>query len=162
MKQKFNQSGFTLLELLVVIAIIGLLASVVTLALQSARAKARDTKRAADVRQLVTSMEQYRITHGQYPTGTGSMASVGSGVALDDPTAMDGGPEPFVPNYIPLIPTSPKPADGDCGATTGIGGNDYWYESSDDGTAYTITYCIGKDVGSLGPGVHSATPGGIQ
>ena len=162
MKSKINnQSGFTLLELLVVIAIIGLLAGVVTLALQSARAKARDTKRAADVRQIVTAMEQYHIAHGIYPTGTGSITTAGSGTALNDPTAMDGGPEPFVPGYVPFIPSAPKPADGDCGNTSGSGGNDYWYSSADDGTSYALVYCIGKSVGDLAPGPHTATPEGV-
>ncbi len=54
-----DQKGFTLIELLVVIAIIGLLASVVMMSLGLARAKARDVKRRADLKQIMTAMELY-------------------------------------------------------------------------------------------------------
>lgn len=67
MKQN-NQKGFTLIELLVVIAIIGLLASVVLLALNSARVKARDAKRLADVRQLASAEELYNNDFSAYGT----------------------------------------------------------------------------------------------
>ena len=53
------QPGFTLIELLVVISVIGLLASVILVSLNSARGKARDARRRADLRQISTAMELY-------------------------------------------------------------------------------------------------------
>src|ERR1700730_14520698 len=85
-----EQKGFTLIELLVVIAIIGLLASVVLLALNSARQKSRDGKRLAESRQLATAFELFFNDNNDYPQ---SMASL-------------------VPTYITVMPTFPSPYDG--------------------------------------------------
>ncbi|OGD24798.1 hypothetical protein A2819_00960 [Candidatus Azambacteria bacterium RIFCSPHIGHO2_01_FULL_40_24] len=63
-----KEKGFTLLELLVVIGIIGLLASILVVNLTSARKRARDTKRIADVRNLQTASEDYYGKNGKYPT----------------------------------------------------------------------------------------------
>ena len=68
--KQIKQKAFTLIELLVVIAIIGLLASIVMIALSSARAKARDAKRLADARQLVTALNLYYSDNGIYPPVT--------------------------------------------------------------------------------------------
>jgi prepilin-type N-terminal cleavage/methylation domain-containing protein len=162
MKRKLEQ-GFTLIELLVVIAIIGLLAGIILINLNNARIKARDAKRAGDVRQMLNAMEQYRIQHNVFPTGTLSSASLnsGNGSLLSDPGAVDGTAEPFTPNYVPMMPVAPSPADESCSDNPGRGNNNYWYDVADDGSTFTITFCLGKNIEGWGAGTRSMTPEGV-
>jgi len=79
-----GHAGFTLIELLVVIAIIGLLASIVLISLNSARAKARDAKRIADLRQIQTALAMYYDNYNVYPRyDTGSTPSCLNGYAAN-------------------------------------------------------------------------------
>lgn len=138
---KQNQKGFTLIELLVVIAIIGLLASVVLLALGSARQKSRDAKRLADTRQIVSALELYYNDHSGYPTALTGLETA----------------------YIGALPTYPTPVDGSLCTLT-----NYTYASSGTAVAgqyptYSLTFCIGETTGGLaGNTVHIASPAGIQ
>lgn len=59
--------GFTIIELLVVVAIISLLVSFVLVQLSQSRAKARDTRRVADINTLVTGLVLYNNQTGEYP-----------------------------------------------------------------------------------------------
>ena len=143
---KKNKQGFTLIELLVVIAIIGLLATLSILSLNTARARARDAKRVADVKQIQTALEMYYNDVGSYPetAASGTSISYGSNV------------------YMRSIPAPPIPIDG------GTCPVEYSYtysatNTTGSGGTYSIKYCLGAAVNEItGNAVHYATPAGIQ
>lgn len=64
---KKNTTGFTLIELLVVISVIGFLASVVLVSINSARVKARNAKRIADIKQIAQGLALFYDKCGTYP-----------------------------------------------------------------------------------------------
>jgi len=86
-----KKEGFTLIELLVVIAIIVMLAGIAMVSLTSARQKARDAKRMADLRQFASALELYATDKGEYvakPTQDGLPPIEGYLVVpMDDPLA---------------------------------------------------------------------------
>jgi len=139
-----NKKGFTLIELLVVIAIIGLLSTLAVVALGSARVKARDSKRLADLKQVQTALELYYTDKDAYPTAAAA-------VTLGDAThaclnasgfAASGCASP----YMGLVPTDP-------------GSNSYSYVSA-DGTTYTISATLEDAVNGLSGDIQAA-PSGI-
>ena len=76
-----KKNGFTLIELLVVVAIIGILATVVLSSLSSARERARDAKRLADIKTIQNALEIYHLDNGSYPRST----NLASGIPNSDP-----------------------------------------------------------------------------
>lgn len=153
-----KNKGFTLIELLVVIAIIGLLASVVLLALNSARAKSRDAKRLADVRQFASAVELYFNDNSSYPTAgfTNPPGVVMTTALMGTTMALTG--KPLVPTYIGSIPDAPQPFDGP--GCSSQAQNAYTYQGGQN--AYTLTFCLGGTTGGYAQGVHTLTPAGIQ
>ncbi|NCB21014.1 MAG: prepilin-type N-terminal cleavage/methylation domain-containing protein [Clostridia bacterium] len=136
---KNRSKGFTLIELLVVIAIIGILSTLSVVALNSARARARDAKRISDIRQIQTALEMFYSANNKYPTSTAALVSDG---------------------LLTAIPKAPVPADGDCADD-----NPYVYAmtgtSGGADNAYTLKYCLGSGTGGLLAGPQTATPAGI-
>ena len=151
--------GFTLIELLVVVAIIGILAGVVLVAVNSARARSRDAKRMADLKQLASALELYFLTNSTYPT---------LNMAVDAYERLEialAGSFEFTPTYMPMVPIAPIPSDGDC-VPYGLPGssNDYLYAGTggpDISPYYTITFCLGKGTSGFEPGLHTMTQSGI-
>jgi type II secretion system protein G len=142
---KKSKQGFTLIELLVVVAIIGLLATLSIVALNNARARARDARRVADIKQIQTALELYYNDQGSYPTA--NIISAGT-VATNSIV------------YMGTVPTAPTPFDNTSGTACNATNNLYTYT----GTAqtYSLTYCLGSATGGIAAGVGTATPSGIK
>lgn len=143
-----NKKGFTLIELLVVIAIIGLLSTLSILALNSARARARDAKRIADIKQIQTALEMYYNDTGDYP----ATASVTAGATLSSTNG----------TYLRAVPSPPLPTDGtNCGTSVVA----YTYAktgTTGSNSSYTIQYCLGATINEVtGNTLQTATPAGV-
>jgi prepilin-type N-terminal cleavage/methylation domain-containing protein len=67
-KRNLNSKGFTIVELLIVIVVIGILALLVITTYSGIQAKARNSKRASDVKSLQTQIEAYFSQNGYYPS----------------------------------------------------------------------------------------------
>ena len=138
---KNKSKGFTLIELLVVIAIIGILSTLSVVALNSARARARDAKRISDIRQVQTALEMYHSEKNDYPpTSAGLPAELASGTTP----------------LLNSLPKAPLPADSAACSSA----NTYVYTRTNQGS-YTLTYCLGSATGGIAAGPQTSTPAGI-
>lgn len=135
-KSMRRNKGFTLIELLVVIAVIGMLSSIVLVALGPAREKARDTKRLSNIRQLVMSLELYYDHYEEYPTYVDSgpdagwdHSDLGDGFikGLEDNTRGDN-PDNVVFIKVPVDPINQSDGCHCCGS-----GNDLVYTYNNPG-----------------------------
>ena len=78
MKFLGKKHGFTLIEMLIVIVIIGVLASALIPRIGSARGKANDVARKADLQQIATALISYQIDRNTFPTTAAQIDSTGN------------------------------------------------------------------------------------
>jgi len=121
---KIKPRGFTLVELLIVIAIIGILVTIVVIAIDPARViqNSQDTKRRAELNQIKTSLQLYFNDYKRYPTTT-EFTTVGSAPN-------------FTPDYMKKLPTYT--------VNYGVFGTDY-----DVGVDLYRPSTVGNDSGSF-------------
>jgi type II secretion system protein G len=138
-----NKKGFTLIELLIVIAIIGLLSTIITVAMGNARLKARDAKRMADLKQIQTALELYNNEKESYPTGTSATLGSGSFACLNASGFTTAGCPGAFMGTVPADPGT------------------FAYVYTGASSTYSVAVTLEGNVGTLGPGVIHLTPVGV-
>ncbi len=133
-----EKKGFTLIELLVVVAIIGLLATISIVSLGSARDRAKNTRRIADIRQLQTALELYFYDFNRYP------------VVTEWVTAQEALATAEFSTYLSQVPSDPSPGE--------IPIYDYSYLSSPDGSDYQIIWYLTDSTADFSQGYQASTP----
>ncbi|MDP2709365.1 MAG: type II secretion system protein [bacterium] len=142
---KKNQTGFTLIELLVVISIIGVLSSFAVVSLNSARNKARDALRKADMTQMRTALNLYYDENLNYPacgSWDANAADFGAAEAAGSTcyngtlsSALTAGSKP----YLGQLPKDPKNPNNSPAADAVYL---YRYVGKSDGTEYALVYRV--------------------
>ena len=156
LKQRKSLTGFTLIELLVVIAVIGMLSSIVLVSLGPTRAKARDAKRVAEVKQMGLALEQEAADGGDALAGC---------VAADAKVNTCTGPG--TANFANFA--DPSAGTGGTACVSGGTAVCQYAISKDDGTAgipqtddYQICFYLEQGVGTIGlaAGMNQIADGG--
>jgi type II secretion system protein G len=130
-----TRNAFTLVELLVVIAIIGLLSSIATIGLNSARIQSRDAKRKADLLQISKAIEMYANDNGSLPCNTAGWCTYISNAANGWGATFQAGISPYL-SKTPLDPTMKNQV------------GDYFYKNSDNRTQYVLCANMEKSTGN--------------
>jgi len=148
------KQGFTLIELLVVIAIIGLLSTMAVVSLNSARVKARDARRLADVKQLSTAIELEAAN-----SNTSSYATVLASCPAEAAKTTTCGTITNL-NFANVI----DPSAGGTGTACATGGAavcDYAMGTAPTATTYDICFYLETGAGSLSAaGMYHVEEGG--
>jgi type II secretory pathway pseudopilin PulG len=128
---------------LVVISIIGLLASIVLVSLNSARSKARDAQRKANLNQIAKALELYYGANNSYPNTGGSWSGECTLNGAITATTTNGVIPGLAPAYVSSLPhdsnTNISNGNATCGGNTTF--SCYAYRSN--GTDYKfMAHCL--------------------
>ncbi|MBI4250806.1 prepilin-type N-terminal cleavage/methylation domain-containing protein [Candidatus Uhrbacteria bacterium] len=157
---QIKKQGFTLVELLITIGIIGILATVTAVSIGNARAKARDSKRLTEVKQIQNALTLYQNENQAFPDSGGNTLTLGNGAG----------------EYALLCNTASgfqktKEECGDAQVFIGtmpgdpLGNDPYFYKYKSDSNnlnTYLMTFSLEAGTGNLQKGVYEVTPAGIR
>ncbi|OGL85497.1 hypothetical protein A3J03_05485 [Candidatus Uhrbacteria bacterium RIFCSPLOWO2_02_FULL_46_25] len=103
-----HHRGFTLIELLIVIAIIGILSTLAVVSLGNARARARDAKRIADLKQIQTALNLFYDQTGKYPQSPGHATWSGHWAYFSKCLEQGTNCGFDISNYVPVMKNVPQ------------------------------------------------------
>lgn len=110
---KYMKKGFSLLEILLVVAAIGILSSIVILAVNPGKqlAKVRNTERIASVHNILQAVLQYNLEAGVFPESIGTIPAE---ICRTDASNCNGLVDLSVlthnQEYLPSLPIDPASA----------------------------------------------------
>ena len=131
-----RERGFTLIEIMVVLIIIGLLASIVVPKLLGRTEEAKRIKAEAQIRNIMSALDLYRLDNGMYPTTEQGLAAL-----VEKPTVGEIPKNWLEGGYLDRIPKDPW-------------GNDYVYISPGLHGEYDL-YSLGADGEEGGEGKNA-------
>lgn len=99
-KKKNAKQGFTLIEMLIVIVIIGILIAALVPRLSSARGRANDIARKADLAQVGVALVAYQIDHAKFPQATSNFWDLKNMSSLLISVGINGVPSDPMPARI--------------------------------------------------------------
>ena len=144
---KHHYSAFTLVELLVVIAIICILSTLSVIVFNNARAKARDSRRLSDVKQIGMALELYYDDKGRYPPPPTPTGTPITGLCLSNSgfTSTCG-----TIAYLQKIPSDPLP------------NIHYTYSYLNSGESYRLGFNLEQGSSDWPAGTLAMGPNGIS
>ncbi|MBI2484360.1 prepilin-type N-terminal cleavage/methylation domain-containing protein [Candidatus Uhrbacteria bacterium] len=155
-----KKRAFTLVELLITIGIIGILATVTAVSIGNARAKARDSKRLTEIKQIQNALTLYQNENQAFPDSGDVVLIVGNGeneygLLCNTATGFHKKKEDCGDSQI-FIGTMP----GDP-----LGNDPYFYKYKSDSNNlnnYIMTFNLEAGTGNLTKGAYEATSAGIR
>lgn len=145
--------GFTLIELLVVISIIGILATLVSANLNSARSRARDAARKSDIRNTATGLRLYFNDKGYFPSdGSSAKKIYGCGASGTSVCQWGSSWDVGTTTYMSVLPKDP------------LVDQTYRYVVGASGDTFTLTACLENKSDTSGTATADTTwcPSGLM